>query len=126
MPDKQFYIQIEGKNVEVTETVYSAYKRPAWAERKRREVRAEHELSLDLMESSIKDPCKPFDEVLADRMMVSSALLMLTERERAIIKALFYERLTECECADIAGIAQQNVSKAKIKAFGKLKKYFSE
>jgi hypothetical protein len=43
---KEFYITINGQKVPVTEVVYRAYKRPLWAEHKRKECtkrcRAEH------------------------------------------------------------------------------------
>lgn len=38
---KDRFIKINGKEIPVSEDVYFAYKRPAWAERKRREVRAD-------------------------------------------------------------------------------------
>lgn len=34
---KQYYIEIDGKQVPVTEEVYRAYQRPLWAEKKRKE-----------------------------------------------------------------------------------------
>ena len=36
-PEIQHYIKIDGKKIYVTEEVYRAYKRPAWAEHKRKE-----------------------------------------------------------------------------------------
>jgi hypothetical protein len=41
--NKQRFITIDGVDVTVTEEVYRAYKRPAWAERKRRQVRRKKE-----------------------------------------------------------------------------------
>ena len=37
MDNQQRYIEIEGQQIPVTEEVYRAYKRPAWAEHKRQE-----------------------------------------------------------------------------------------
>ncbi len=34
---KQYYIEIDGQQIPVSEEVYRAYKRPAWAERKRQQ-----------------------------------------------------------------------------------------
>ena len=38
---KDRFIKINGKEIPVSEDVYFAYKRPAWTERKRQEVRAD-------------------------------------------------------------------------------------
>jgi hypothetical protein len=44
---KEYFVVIDGEKVPVSEEVYRAYKRPLWAERKRRQVRAENERSLE-------------------------------------------------------------------------------
>lgn len=45
--DKEYFIELNGRQIPVSKEVYDAFKRPAWKERKRRQVRAEKELSLE-------------------------------------------------------------------------------
>mgnify|MGYP002682874343 CR=1 FL=1 len=45
--DKEYFIELNGRKIPVSKEVYYAFKRPAWKERKRRQVRAEKELSLE-------------------------------------------------------------------------------
>ena len=47
MIDKEFFIDIDGENIPVSEAVYHAFKRPVWTERKRSQVRTDHERSLE-------------------------------------------------------------------------------
>ena len=121
MSTKQFYIKIDDQPIEVTEEVYRAYKRPVWAERKRREVRAEHEVSLDLMADTLVDSAPSLEETVVNRMMLQDALATLTSDERALINALFFEGLAECEYAAQIGTSQQNIHKKKKRILSKLK-----
>jgi len=118
---KQFYIKIDGQPVEVTGEVYRAYKRPVWAERKRRQIRAVHELSLDLMEGGVRSPHPLLEDTVIDRLSLLDALAVLTNNERALIEALFFEGLTERAYAVRIGISQKNVHKKKRRILATLK-----
>ncbi|GHU94977.1 hypothetical protein FACS1894208_06970 [Clostridia bacterium] len=85
------HIVIDGENIPVTEEVYRAYKRPAWAERKRRKVRAEHERSLALF-ANMPSAQKLVDEIVEDKLLLDTlmaALSELTADERKLIDALY-------------------------------------
>ncbi|MCL2343593.1 MAG: sigma-70 family RNA polymerase sigma factor [Firmicutes bacterium] len=121
MPEnKQFYVQIDGQPVEVTEEVYRAFKRPMWAERKRRTVRAEHELSLDaFLEAGFEFPDERAD---ADNLALYDALATLTEDERKIIVDLFFVGKSEREVARDLGLTQNTVNYHKKRILEKLRK----
>ena len=93
----------------------------------------EREVSLEkLMEegydyaSSIPSP----EEIFlvsedSDEAKLRRCLAMLTNDEQILIKALFFEGLTEQAYAEIIGIRQQNVNKSKCRILKKIK-YFWE
>ena len=117
----QFFIKIDGHRIEVSEEVYRAYKRPAWTERKRREVRSEFELSLDLMEDSVIDSMTLTEDALLDRFIISDALSVLEDNDFALIYALFFDGLTERDYALQNGTSQQNINQRKNRVLKKLK-----
>jgi len=118
---RRFYIKIDSIPVSVTEEIYCAYKRPVWRERKRREVRAEHELSLDLISGGIADPRAMVENAVVDGDSIATALAALTDEERALVEGLFFNGLTEREYAAATGISQKNVNKKKQRILTKLK-----
>lgn len=108
MENQKRYIHINGKQIPVTEESYRAYKRPAWAERKRKErekrcvtsngkgdtkrctgdcskcdkQRTGSILSLDsLTEESGFEPCDPIDiaELVADKLLFEELYAALEE-----------------------------------------------
>jgi DNA-directed RNA polymerase specialized sigma24 family protein len=108
---KQYYIELDSIPVKVTEEVYRAYKRPIWRERKRRKVRAKYELSLDMMCEGIADPKPLLENQVTDNISLSDALATLSDGDRRLIEALFYECMTEREKEEKTGISQKNVNK---------------
>jgi len=123
---KQFYIKIDGEPIAVTEDVYRAYKRPFWAERKRNQIRAEHELALDLMDDSVADSQTSAEEAIINKISLAEALAALSVEDNALIEALFFEGITERDYAGKIGISQKNVNKKKQRILSDLKKYFTQ
>jgi len=125
---KTFYIQIGSEQVPVNEEIYRAFKRPAWAERKRQQVRAERERSLEAFaEEGFDIPSSDplVDEIIADALlldMLMSALDKLTDDERGLIDALFFEDRSERDVAGESGVSQQAVHKKKVRILEKLKR----
>lgn len=145
MDSKQFFISVNGKRVEVTEEVYLTYYRS-----KRRERYFEQDIKIetpvrdkdaniigyapskeDSLERLIATGAEFPDEqdsvedavireLTADKL--HEALDALTEDERALIEALFYEGKTERQAADVFGISQKGINKRKTKILEKLKK----
>jgi DNA-directed RNA polymerase specialized sigma24 family protein len=107
---KDYFIVIDGENVPVSEEVYRAFKRPLWAERKRRQVRAERELSLEQFAEAgfdVPDENALVDQIVEDKLlleMLFAALAELTEDERGLIDVLFFDEKSERELSRESGI----------------------
>jgi len=95
--DKEYFIELNGRQIPVGKEVYDAFKRPAWKERKRSQVRAEKELSLEAFaDAGFEIPSGEalVDEIVEDKLlldMLSKALSELTEEERVLIDELFVD-----------------------------------
>ena len=148
MTDQQRFIDIDGEQVPVTEEVYRAYKRPLWAEHKRkeREKRCRDErgnrctgdcskcdkertgsvLSLSrLVEENGFEPADTVDiaEMVADSLLLEelyAALEDLDPNNRRILE-LFSNSKSEREIADDIGLSQKAINKRKSKLFAQLR-----
>ena len=124
---KEYYVTIGEERVPVSEEVYYAFKRPAWKERKRRAVRSEKERSLEAFMDEgfdIPDDQALVDEIVEDKLLLNvllSALSELTDEERSLIDALFYQDKSEREVARETGIHRNTLSYRKNKILAKLK-----
>jgi len=129
---RKYCITINGEEVTVNEDVYRAFKRPAWMERKRREVRNEKERSLDaFMDEGFDIPSNDplTDEIVEDKLLLETlymALAELTENERDLIDALFYQKKSEHTVARDMGISQNTVNYHKKRVLDKLRKRFKK
>lgn len=125
--DKEYNIKLNGKLIPVTEEVYYAFKRPAWKERKRRQVRAEKELSLEAFaDAGFEIPSSQalVDEIVEDKLlldMLFRALSELTEDERFLINELFFNDKSEREVAKEIGRSKTGIHKQKEKILSKLR-----
>ena len=148
MTDQQRFIDIDGEQVLVTEEVYRAYKRPAWAEHKRKErekrcrdargdrcqgncsqcdkQRTGSLLSLDrFVEENGYEPSDSVDiaELVAGSLLLqelSAALVELDPENRRIME-LFSIGKSEREIAKDIGLSQKTVNKRKTKLFSQLR-----
>lgn len=129
---KEYYITIDGKDVPVTEEVYRAFKRPAWTERKRREIRSENERSLEAFTDDgfdIPSEQALVDELVEDKLlldMLFNALLELTDDERDLVNALFYEEKSERELSKDTGVPHPTIHSRKVSVLQKLKRLLEE
>lgn len=139
-------IWISGQLVEVTDEVYAAYTK---GDRKMRyfendlkterfllnkdgrleQIIPSREDSLDrLMEDNAQqfsNGQESVEDVVFRQIMVDklhTALSQLTEKERALIQALFFEEMTEREYAEQLGVYRNAVHKKKMRILEKLKK----
>jgi len=144
---KQYYISIDGQEVPVSEKVYRAYKRPAWAEQKREEresrciiagVRCKKDCSqcphrrtgsaLSL-EGFADDGFTPADlsadveEIVASRILLEELFNALEELDPdgRLLCQLVSEGETERSIAERFGISQVAVGKRKKKLFAHLR-----
>ena len=129
---KEYYITIDGKNVPVTEEIYRAFKRPVWKERKRRKIRSEKERSLEaFMADGFDIPSEQtlVDELVEDKLlldMLFNALLELTDDERDLINALFYEEKSERQLSKDTGVPHPTIHSRKVSVLQKLKRLLEE
>ena len=117
--DKEYFIELNGRQIPVSKEVYGAFKRPAWKERKHRQVRAEKELSLEAFaDAGFEIPSGEalVDEIVEDKLlldMLSKALSELTEEERVLIDELFFNDKSEREIAREIGVSQPAIHKRR-------------
>jgi RNA polymerase sigma factor (sigma-70 family) len=125
--DKEYFIELNGRQIPVGKEVYDAFKRPAWKERKRSQVRAEKELSLEAFaDAGFEIPSGEalVDEIVEDKLlldMLSKALSELTEEERVLIDELFFNDKSEREIAREIGVSQPAIHKRRNRILEKLK-----
>lgn len=144
----QRYIEIDGQQIPVTEEVYRAYKRPAWAEHKRkeREKRCRDEkgrrctgdcskcnkqrtgsvLSLDsLVEETGFEPADTVDitELVAHKLLLEELYAALEELDpdNRRIMELFSIGKSEREIAADIGLSQKTINKRKTNLFAQLR-----
>ena len=126
--DKEYFIELNGRQIPVGKEVYDAFKRSAWKERKRSQVRAEKELSLEAFaDAGFEIPSGEalVDEIVEDKLlldMLSKALSELTEEERVLIDELFFNDKSEREIAREIGVSQPAIHKRRNRILEKLKK----
>ena len=142
MEDKKYIVACEGKDVEVTEEVYRLY--ATEPESERRLIRKKKYGRIDVDEKNEKVTFILCREDSVERLLeigveikdtndsiaaletvvtVNQALAQLTEKERYIIEALFFNGRNERDLAHEFGISQKNVHKHKDKILAKLNKY---
>lgn len=141
---------ISGQFIEVTDEVYDAYMK---GDRKMRyfesDLKAERFLldkegqirqiipsredSLDrLMDDNAEqfaDQQESVEDIVFRRFSIErlyAALELLTEKERSLINALFFDEMTEREVARVLGISQPAVHKQKNKILKKLKVFLEK
>lgn len=147
MENKQFYIEIDGRKVPVSEEVYRAYKRPLWAEHKRREratrcrnsngnrctddcsqcsrQRTGSVLSLDKLTEDGFDIAAPIDftQLIEDQEVLEALHIALDELEpldRQIVD-LFSAGKSERDIAAVVGMSQKGVNRRKARIFAELR-----
>jgi RNA polymerase sigma factor (sigma-70 family) len=129
---ERWFIPVHGMLLEVREDEY----RDFYRERRRQKYLGEeaaragvfsyNALDTDEMngEDIIPDPLPPLDDAIADKLMLDdlrAALDKLSEADRALIVALFFDEIRETELAKRLGITQQAVSKRRRKVLDRLK-----
>ena len=145
--ENQCFIEIDGKQIPVTKEVYRAYKRPLWAEHRRKErekrcrdangnrcagecsqcdkQRTGSVLSLDKLTEDGFDIADPTDFIvlIEDEQVVAAlytALDKLGPLDRQIVD-LFNAGKSEREIAAVVGMSQKGVNKRKARIFAELR-----
>ena len=126
--DKEYFIELNGRQIPVSKEVYDAFKRPAWKERKHRQVRAEKELSLEAFaDAGFEIPSSQalVDEIVEDKLlldMLSKALSELTDYERFLINELFYNSKSERELSKETCVPRKTLAYRRTKVLKKLRR----
>lgn len=149
---KEYYLPIDGQEIPVSEEVYRAYKRPLWAEHKRkeREKRCRDEnghrctkdcskcdkqrtgsvLSLDKFNEEGFEVADSVDiaELVAEKLLLEELVVALNELDlqNRRIAELYGEGLSEREIAAQVGLSQKGVNKRKTKIFNQLRQRLQE
>ena len=134
MAEKKYYIRISNALVEVSSEIYSEYNHFI------RKMRTIEEKDLrngfisynsfdndeSLGEEIITDPsASSVEETAISNLMVSKlryCLTFLSNEEKDLIHAIFYDQISETEIGKFLGISQKAVNKRKKKILHKLQK----
>ncbi|CCO06877.1 sigma-70 family RNA polymerase sigma factor [Desulforamulus hydrothermalis] len=126
--DKEYFIELNGRKIPVGKEVYDAFKRPAWRERKRSQVRKEKELSLEAFsEAGFEFPSGEalVDEIVEDKLlldMLFKALSELTDDERFLVNELFYNGKSERELSKETCVPRKTLAYRRTKVLEKLRR----
>ncbi|MCR5021178.1 sigma-70 family RNA polymerase sigma factor [Ruminococcus sp.] len=131
------YDTITGKmvDVEVSEKVYKAYTRTEWNIKNNDNSFFEHEIQFSQLIGGDNGSFENFREFIIDEdAAANKAIIMaeieamfkavkrLDEKDKALIKMLFFDSMTERECAVYYSINQKNINKKKKRILAKLYK----
>lgn len=138
MAEKKYYIRISNTLVEVSPEIYREYyhfsRKMRTIEEKdlRNSVISYNSFDNDesLGEEIIADPsASSVEETAIRNLMVSKlhyCLTLLSNEEKDLIYAIFYDQASETEIGQYLGISQKAVNKRKKKILQKLQKSFNE
>lgn len=135
MADKKEYrIRISGKLVEVTKEVYLCYyrmqRRALFLEEKDGKHGVVYYSAMDTEETNgeeaIPDLTSPYvEDVVTDKLMVEQlyrCISRLTESEKMLIEALYFQGKSEREWSAETGIPQKTINNRRLRLVGKLRK----
>jgi RNA polymerase sigma factor (sigma-70 family) len=134
MPDKKYYIPIDGRKVEVTREFYKAYRRMERREQYLEERDAAHGKALysqlDTEETTGEEmipdrDAVPIEEAVALTLMVDklhACMDQLTAKERDLLSDVYYLGLSQRRIAEKLGISQPAVKKRHDRIIAKLRR----
>ena len=127
------------EEIEVTREVYHAYRRTEWGIENNDASFFDHEIQMSGLiggEEGAYENFKEFidtenipDNTVLKKLEIEAlrkALSALSDTDKALVQALFYEGLTEQEYASQVGISQQMINRKKQRILKLLKKLLSE
>ncbi len=134
-------ITVDGVNVEVTEEVFLAYSQMDRRERYLKKERSKgRELSLDRMQengglpgyvgsedvSDVEDIVLQNEEQAVHKKLVATALGLLSEEEKQLIQALFFDEISAREYARKIGVSDMGIRKRRNRILKKIKSFFEK
>ena len=136
--EKQYYIKVKGKRVNVSKNVFKESEYYRRKERTQKEAGQAHGLiSVDAFDTEsltgmerLYDPTAPSTEDLVLKQLdiekLSTALKALPQKEFEVIQAVFFDGKSERYFSRETGIPQRTINYRKHKALDKLKKFLEE
>jgi RNA polymerase sigma factor (sigma-70 family) len=115
--------------VPVSEDEYLAFYRPVWLEAKRRKKRADMECSLQNFNKSVSDTAAGVSDIVEVNLQnraLYAALDTLSEDDRRLMEALFFEGKTEREFSAESGILQKTINNTKNRILQRLRRKLEE
>ena len=137
MAEKEKYIiNIQGELVEVSPDIYQLYFRLERQERTLEEKVQRHEVSYDALdndetvgvEAFADDGPTPEEQAITNELhdRLHRAIEALPKAERELIKAIYFDGLTELEYAIMKKTKQQNISYKLLRTLSKLRKFCND
>ena len=132
--DRKYYIKLDGKQlVEVTKEVYTVYRQMERKERYQEERDLEkgliHYDSWDTKNINGQDYIRyteeSAEETVINNMRYKAVVSFIKENDKRDILKLSLLGKTEKQIAEIIGLNQSNVNRAKLKLYSELKKYLN-
>ena len=130
--DKKYYIKLDNKQlVEVTNDIYTVY----YQMRRRERYLEERDLKNGLIyysswdteymngEELLVDKSGSIEDVIFNDMRYKAVVSFINENDKRDILKLSMLGKTEKQIAEIIGLNQSNVNRAKSKLYSELKKY---
>lgn len=125
--------------IEVSEEIYHAYRRTGWKIENNDKSFYRHEIQMSALSGGEDGSFENFREFiseeanpenLVERKMLLSALYKaldsLSEPEKKLIQAIYFQGMTEQQYADQVDVAQQVINRKKQRVLEKLKKLLSK
>ncbi len=135
---KEYYIKINQKRITVSKAIYKASEHHRRKDRTMTEAKKKHGvLSIDAYgdekQPSAKALCnsstRSVEEQVLDHLDIEKlyrGLEILSENEREIIQAIFFDGKSEHTFSKESGIPQSTINYRKRKALGRLKKFLEK
>ena len=123
--------------VEVSDEVYIQYMRTGWNIKDNDDSFFSHEIQFSGLKGNINGSIDNFHEAVSDSNEVeknainnvmidrlNKCLAKLSDSDRELIELLYFEGISETDCAEILGVTRQNINKIKHRILCEMQKYF--
>jgi len=114
------------ENVEVSDEVYIAYTRSGWNIDDSNSSFYKHEIQISSLVGDDDANYENFHELSSVGIeQIKTAIISLSPDEQMLIRALFFEGVSEREYASRLGIPQRTLNNRKLKLLSKLRKFIN-
>ena len=131
--ERRYALIVKKQRIEVTEEIYRTYYKLTERERYLEKLAEKKHISLEAcyqnglqIDCLLSHPGESLEDGIVKKEMLEKLTLcleILSEPERLLIYALYFDNKTESALAAELGINQSNISRQKIKILSKLKNF---